>query len=65
MLNKIKKISGFKGKIIFDKNKPVGQLRRVLDSTKLKKMGWNNKTKGTAFSKLGFYPNLAAMRFDK
>jgi UDP-glucose 4-epimerase len=43
LANKIKKISGFKGKIIFDKNKPVGQLRRVLDSTKLKKMGWKNK----------------------
>jgi GDP-L-fucose synthase len=43
LANKIKKISGFKGKIIFDKNKPDGQLRRVLDSTKLKKMGWKNK----------------------
>ena len=43
LANKIKKISGFKGKILFDKNKPVGQLRRVLDSTKLKKMGWKNK----------------------
>jgi len=43
LANKIKKISGFKGKILFDENKPVGQLRRVLDSTKLKKMGWKNK----------------------
>jgi GDP-L-fucose synthase len=41
--NKIKKISKFKGKIIFDKNKPDGQKRRVLDSTKIKKMGWKNK----------------------
>ena len=43
LANKVKKISGFKGKIIFDQNKPVGQMRRVLDSTKLKKMGWKNK----------------------
>jgi GDP-L-fucose synthase len=43
LANKIKKISGFKGKIMFDQNKPVGQMRRVLDSTKLKKMGWKNK----------------------
>lgn len=41
--NKIKKISKFKGKIIFDKNKPDGQKRRVLDSNKIKKMGWKNK----------------------
>ena len=43
LANKIKKISGFKGKILFDENRPIGQLRRVLDSTKLKKMGWKNK----------------------
>jgi GDP-L-fucose synthase len=43
LANKIKKISGFKGKILFDKNRPAGQLRRVLDSTKLKRMGWKNK----------------------
>jgi GDP-L-fucose synthase len=41
--NKIKKISKFKGKIIFDKNKPDGQKRRILDSTKIKKMGWESK----------------------
>ena len=43
LANKIKKISGFKGKILFDKNRPAGQMRRVLDSTKLKRMGWKNK----------------------
>ena len=43
LANKIKKITGFKGKILFDKNLPDGQMRRVLDSTKLKKMGWKNK----------------------
>jgi GDP-L-fucose synthase len=43
LANKIKKISKFKGKILFDKNKPDGQKRRILDSTKIKKMGWKNK----------------------
>ena len=43
LASKIKKISKFKGKIIFDKNKPDGQRRRILDSTKIKKMGWKNK----------------------
>ena len=43
LANKIKRISKFKGKIIFDKNKPDGQKRRVLDSAKIIKMGWKNK----------------------
>ena len=29
--------------IVFTSNKPDGQKRRVLDSTKVKKMGWKNK----------------------
>jgi GDP-L-fucose synthase len=43
LANKIKKISKFKGKIFYNKNMPDGQMRRVLDSTKIKKMGWKNK----------------------
>lgn len=43
LASKIKKISEFKGKIIFDKNKPSGQKRRILDSTKINKMGWKSK----------------------
>lgn len=42
LANKLKVISNFQGKIIFDKSKPDGQKRRVLDSTKIKKMGWKN-----------------------
>ena len=42
LANKLRVISNFQGKIIFDKSKPDGQKRRVLDSTKLKKMGWKN-----------------------
>ena len=37
LANKLRVISNFQGKIIFDKSKPDGQKRRVLDSTKLKK----------------------------
>jgi GDP-L-fucose synthase len=40
LANKLRVISNFQGKIIFDKSKPDGQKRRVLDSTKIKKMGW-------------------------
>jgi GDP-L-fucose synthase len=43
LAHKIKKISKYKGEIIFDKTKPDGQKRRVLDSTKIRKLGWRNK----------------------
>jgi len=43
LANKIKKISKYNGQIIFDKNKPDGQKRRVLDSNKIKKLGWKKK----------------------
>jgi len=36
----IKKITGFKGKIIYDTSKPDGNLRRALDSTRIRKLGW-------------------------
>ena len=39
----IKKISNFKGRIITDKNKPKGQLRRVLDSSRINSLGWQRK----------------------
>ena len=39
----IKRISNFSGKIIFDKTKPKGQMRRVLDSTKMNSLGWKAK----------------------
>lgn len=42
LANKLRVISNFQGKIIFDKSKPDGQKRRILDSTKIKKMGWKN-----------------------
>lgn len=39
----IKKISGFKGKIAFDKSKPDGMLQKLLDSSKITYLGWEAK----------------------
>ncbi len=39
----IKKISGFQGKIVFNKNYPDGVIERKLDISKLKKIGWKKK----------------------
>ena len=36
----IKKITGFEGKIFYNKSYPDGTPRRVLDITKIKKLGW-------------------------
>ncbi len=35
---------GFKGKIIFDRTKPDGVSRKLLDSRRIKKIGWQAKT---------------------
>jgi GDP-L-fucose synthase len=40
----IKKIVGYKGNIIFDTTKPNGTPRKLLDVSKLKKLGWTYKT---------------------
>ena len=39
----ISKIVGFKGKMIFDKSKPDGTLRKLMDNTKFKKIKWKPK----------------------
>jgi GDP-L-fucose synthase len=39
----IKKASGFKGKIIFDASKPDGVMRKLLDTTRMRKLGWKPK----------------------
>lgn len=41
----ISKIIGYKGKIVFDKSKPNGTPRKLLDSKKIFKMGWKPKIK--------------------
>ena len=39
----IKEISGFKGKIIFDATKPDGAMRKLLDTTRMSRLGWKPK----------------------
>ena len=40
LAGKISKAVGFSGEIIWDSNKPVGTPRKVLDSSKITKLGW-------------------------
>ena len=44
LVNKLTKAFGFKGKVVWNTDKPNGQPRRKLDNTKLKKLGWKSKT---------------------
>jgi len=39
----IKKASGFKGKIVFDASKSDGTMRKLLDNTRMRKLGWKPK----------------------
>ena len=39
----IKEISGFKGTIIFDRTKPDGAMRKLLDNRRLTKLGWKSQ----------------------
>lgn len=39
----IKEISGFKGTITFDSTKPDGTMRKLMDNTRLSRMGWKAK----------------------
>lgn len=43
LAEKIKKVVGYEGKIVFDSSKPDGTPRRVLDNTKIFKTGWKPK----------------------
>jgi len=40
----LKKISGFSGKIVWDKSKPDGTMRKLLDVSRINKLGWKSKT---------------------
>ena len=40
----IKKIVGFKGKLLFDSSKPDGTRRKLLDVSKMKALGWKPET---------------------
>lgn len=37
----IQKVTGFGGEILFDSSKPDGTMRKLLDVSKLEKLGWN------------------------
>ena len=39
----IKNVVGFQGKVVFDKSKPDGTPRKLINANKLKKMGWKFK----------------------
>jgi GDP-L-fucose synthase len=41
----IQKVTGFGGEILFDATKPDGTMRKLLDVSKLEKLGWKSKIK--------------------
>ncbi len=43
--NQVKEVVGFSGKIIFDKTKPDGTLKKVLNIDKVMALGWRPRTK--------------------
>ena len=43
LANQIKIVIGFTGNIIFDSTKPDGVMKKLLDVTKLKSLGWEHK----------------------
>ena len=45
LAEKVKSIIGYSGKIYWDKSKPDGTPRKLLDSTKFKSLGWKEKIK--------------------
>tara|TARA_B100000886_G_C20393030_1_gene479157 strand:+ start:516 stop:1469 length:954 start_codon:yes stop_codon:yes gene_type:complete len=44
LANTVREVVGFKGELIFDKSKPDGAPRKLIDVSRLSKMGWNYKT---------------------
>jgi GDP-L-fucose synthase len=43
LINYYCKILNYKGKIIFDKTKPNGTMRKLMDSSIIHKLGWRPK----------------------
>jgi GDP-L-fucose synthase len=40
----VKEITGFKGELVWDASKPDGTFQKLMDVSKLEKMGWKSKT---------------------
>ena len=40
----IKEVVGFKGELIFDNSKPDGTMRKLMDVSRINKLGWSAKT---------------------
>ncbi|MDC3176082.1 GDP-L-fucose synthase [Prochlorococcus sp. AH-716-D13] len=55
LAKKISHLTGFKGKIIWDKDKPDGTPRKLLDTTKIRALGWEPKISLTNGIKLAIY----------
>lgn len=45
LANLVKEIVGYKGEIVYDTTKPNGTPRKLVDVTKINKLGWHSKTK--------------------
>ena len=51
MAETVKKVVGFEGELVFDKSKPDGTMRKLMDVSRLKAMGWE--------ASIGFEKGLA------
>ena len=61
----ISEIVGFKGEILWDKSKPDGTPRKLLDSTKLQESGWKRSVglqEGIALTYSWYKENLTNLR---
>ena len=66
LASKVSNTVGFKGEIIWDSTKPDGTMRKVLDSSKIKKLGWQpliSLDQGIA-STIEWYLASSNMRID-
>ena len=45
IIEKIKETIGYKGKLVYDKTKPDGTMLKLMDISKINKLGWKTKTK--------------------
>lgn len=66
LAEKIKKIIGYKGKIIFNKNYPDGTPRRIVSSKRINQMGWKSKIKlneGIKLTYKYFLENYSSFRY--